>query len=352
MTTALLFVLAGLAAPPPDSASPDPYAGLYGCNINGNQHHLVWIGTVGEGMRANDQWTTYELLSENDFPFDEEIRAKYGSSYHTRDGGFNSGNSQVYFEDGDLWLQDEPCEKIGTVRDALTLFDLDPAEVAQEVMDLEGWSTDQTAARLDDGAFANSAFAPTANFRRGYNMTFAKVVLGRTLPEPPPPPNAAPEGARLPEGSDAFAGIYVDGGSSPRIHLVRDGRYVQFERESNRKRYGGGYGFAYLLEDAYDYTVRGGDFTYRYTDIEFTREGNRSVELIYRGQDARRVYTLRQLIAENDFDLDIFTEYLRDEYGLADGEIDARLDDAVAFDRAVQEGDETITFDELAGISD
>ena len=107
----LAFLLAlGMLSAPATSTSPDPYEGFYGCNLDGDERYVVWIGTVGPGTRADQQWTTYQLFTADDFPFDDELRQRSGGGYQTRDGAFNSGNSAVDFADGTLLLQDEPCE--------------------------------------------------------------------------------------------------------------------------------------------------------------------------------------------------------------------------------------------------
>ena len=260
--TALLLALSLAGAPAaahaPEASGADPYEGVYACTVKGN-HYAAWVGTVGSGTREQTLWTRYWVVSPDDFPFEEEVRATMGSSYHTRGGGFTSGNSGVDFEGGTFMLDDTPCPEVQTIREMLVAFDLDPDDLVQEVMDLEGWTPEQVAARLDDAAFARAAFSPEANFRRNGRPTFARVLLGETLPEPPPPPNAAPTAA--PEAADAYEGIYSDGRM---LYLVRGGRFIQFTHESDSDW---DQAFQYVFEPrtyyprAYDYRVVDGEFT-------------------------------------------------------------------------------------------
>ncbi|MEO1075053.1 MAG: hypothetical protein AAFX41_03690 [Bacteroidota bacterium] len=348
---AFLLALVMLSAPA-TSTLPDPYEGFYGCNLDGDEHYVVWIGTVGTGTRATQQWTTYQLFNADDFPFDDELRQRSGSGYHTRGGTFNSGNSAVDFADGTLLLQDEPCEPVATLRDLLTLFGLDVDDAVQEVVDFEGWTPEQVAARLDDAAFADAAFRPGNEWRGagGGSPRFAEVIRGLTLPEPPPPPNAAPTGA--PVAADDYEGIYSDGRM---LYVIRDGRFVQFEDD-----YDGDWlpRVQYVFEPrryypkAYDYRVVNGEFqSGDASTMEFLRRDGEVAALVWRGKELPRVYTLAQLFEAGDYDVEPFTAELR-QRGMDDAAVKAVMEDAARFADVIREGNAPITFEKLTGLED
>ncbi|MEM6784030.1 MAG: hypothetical protein AAF624_09900 [Bacteroidota bacterium] len=128
-----------------------------------------------------------------------------------------------------------------------------------------------------------------------------------------------------------FEGLYANDSSTPRLFLIRDGKYVQFRRRSDRSI--PVYGYAYEVEDVYDYRVEEGRFAYTYTDTTFHEEGGAVVALTYRGARSPRVRTLRDLLAVNEWDEAALVRHLTNQRGMSAEAIEALLTDPAALDR-------------------
>ncbi|MEM1116442.1 MAG: hypothetical protein AAF845_15675 [Bacteroidota bacterium] len=342
--TMLLLALALSVSPAPASGTvpsgEDPHEGLYACSFNLGEY-VFWLGEVDGDKRYH----RIEILYVEDYPYGTKVRHGGTRAYRIQNGVPDFPTNQIDFEGGTLNYDSVPCTRVSTLSDILGVFGVDPAGLAQELADIEGYSLGQATARLEDAAFAYSAFAFEDD---NLDHTLAQFAAGVTLPEPPPPPTPVPGDA--PRGSDAYAGIYVNAGSTPRLYLVREGRLVLFTRRYNPRRYPV-YPYAYEVEDALEYTIQDGAFDTGTGEVTFAREGDRVVGLAYRRSEAERVYTLRQLIEVSEWDPQLMVHYLTSEHGLSEAEAEARLDDAQALDRALQEGDGVLTFADLAGVA-
>ena len=331
--------LMALTALAPTSPDPDPYEGVYACTPD-SRAVVFWMGDW-KRMDYHRRFSVYGA-----YPYGTALRVESGGRYRTR-GGYNDLAAITEFKGSTFYFDDEACTTVTTLRELVRALGFDPTELAQEIMDLEGWTAAQTDGRLDDPDYLHPLLNIEDAISHPLSSLATRVPLGETVGAVPPA-DPAPSGA--PEYAHAFEGLYVNARSSPRLFLVRDGRYVQFSREWDDDH--PAYDYAYELEDAYDYTARGGTFAYKYTDTEFEAEGDRVVRLVYRNAESPRVYTLRDVIEVNEWDAADALAYLMDEHGMSEADADARLDDAAHLDRVVRETDAPLTFAVLAGVAD
>ncbi|MEM8601650.1 MAG: hypothetical protein AAGF99_17170 [Bacteroidota bacterium] len=176
MLANMLLLLASLVvapAYPPAPAADDPFAGLYACTPS-HGTYVLWLGER-DGDRL---FQRLEMLWPEDYPHGTKMRNHGGSGYRVRGGAFSTMSGSVDFEGTTLHYDGAACVRAETFADLLRAFDLDPAALAQEIMDIEGGTEAQAMARLDD---ADLAYAALGYEDDNLDHPIAAVATGVTL---------------------------------------------------------------------------------------------------------------------------------------------------------------------------
>ncbi|MEM9998244.1 MAG: hypothetical protein AAF809_11135 [Bacteroidota bacterium] len=173
LLTLLLTLSLPLTAP---STGPDPFEGLYVCTVS-HGTYLHWFGDWdGEDFRRE-----YELLYPEDYPIGTKVRPKRSGAYAVRGGAFHSLSGTIDFDTSGgapvLVQEGTPCTQVEAFSGLITALGLDPTGLSEEVASIEGWTADDTDARLADPAFADQVFGGEFYGDR----TLAELVGGDTL---------------------------------------------------------------------------------------------------------------------------------------------------------------------------
>lgn len=124
----------------------------------------------------------------------------------------------------------------------------------------------------------------------------------------------------LAQGTDPYEGIYVNNSSTPRIFIIKGGKYYHFIRKSDADL---PMKYIYKLEDLYDYKVVDGKFTYKYTDTEFTMSDGAVVSLNMRGKESRKINSVKGVLEVNSWQAGPLLADLTSNHGLSKEEVKA-----------------------------